>query len=169
MIIRTLLILAVLVLNFHAAVLAQGKKTIVLVRHTEKDISGTADPNDPVLTAEGRKRAERLAKIVKKYRPGAIYSTDFKRTRETAAPMAERRKLKVEIYDAKKPAELIDAITKSKTKRFVVVGHSNTIPGLANLIGKKELFKNLDDAEYGAIWIIRIKDGQLRKIEILPY
>ncbi len=145
---------------------AAQKKTIILVRHAEK---ADQTSQDPELTDAGKQRAERLAKIVKKYRPGAIYSTDFKRTRDTAAPMAARRKLKVEIYDAKKPVELIDAIMKRKTKRFLIVGHSNTIPGLANLLGKKELFQNLDDAEHGAIWIVRIKDGQLRKIEILPY
>ena len=148
---------------------AAQNKTIILVRHAEKDASETADKNDPVLTVEGKQRAERLAKIVRKYKPGAIYSTDFKRTRDTAAPMAARRKLQVQTYDPRKPAELLDAIMKSKTKRFLVVGHSNTVPGLANLIGKKELFKNLDDSEYGAIWIIRIKDGKVKKTEVIPY
>jgi hypothetical protein len=31
------------------------------------------------------------------------------------------------------------------------------------------LFRNLDDAEYGAIWIVRIKDGKVRKTEVIPY
>jgi hypothetical protein len=83
--------------------------------------------------------------------------------------MAARRKLQIQTYDPRKPDDLVDAIMKSKTKRFMIVGHSNTVPGLANLIGKKELFKNLDDAEYGVIWIVRIKDGQVRRTEILPY
>lgn len=144
---------------------AAQKKTIILVRHAEKvDAS-----QDPELSAEGKQRAERLMRIVRKYKPGAIYSTDFKRTRETAAPIAVRRKLQIQTYDPRKPDELVDAIMKSNTKRFMIVGHSNTVPGLANLIGKKELFKNLDDSEYGVIWIVRIKDGQVRKTEILPY
>jgi hypothetical protein len=58
---------------------------------------------------------------------------------------------------------------KSKTKRFLVVGHSNTVPGLANLLAKKEVFKNLDDPEYGVIWIVRIRDGQIQKTEVIPY
>lgn len=141
-------------------------KTLILVRHAEKvDATST----DPELSDAGKQRAERLMNIVKKYKPGAVYSTDFKRTRDTASPMAARRKLQVQTYDAKKPNELVDAIMKSKTKRFLIVGHSNTIPGLANLLGKKDLFKNLDESEYGAIWIVRIKDGQIRKTEILPY
>ena len=145
---------------------AAQSKTIILVRHAEK---ADQTSQDPELSAEGKQRAERLARIIKKYKPGAIYSTDFKRTRDTAAPIAARRKLKVEVYDPKKPAELIDTIIKSKTKRSLVVGHSNTVPGLANLLGKKEVFKNLDDAEYGVIWIVRIKDGQVRKTEVIPY
>lgn len=145
-------------------VLAQNK-TIILVRHAEKvDAS-----QDPELSPEGKLRAERLAKIMKKYKPGAVYSTDFKRTRDTAGPIATRRKLQVQTYDPKDPAALIDAIMKSRTKRFLVVGHSNTIPGLANLIGRKEIFRNLDDPEYGVIWIVRIRDGQVRKTEVIPY
>jgi broad specificity phosphatase PhoE len=155
----------ILILLCFIAVVPGQKKTIILVRHAEKvDAS-----QDPELSPDGKQRAERLMRIVKKYRPGAIYSTDFKRTRGTAAPMASRRKLQIETYDARKPADLIDAIMRSRTKRFMIVGHSNTVPGLANLLGKKELFRNLDDAEYGAIWIVRIKDGKVRKTEVIPY
>ena len=142
------------------------KKTIILVRHAEK---ADATSQDPDLSAEGKARAEKLAKVVKHYKPGAIYSTDFKRTRDTVAPMASRRHLQVQTYDPKKPNELMDTIMKSETKRFLIAGHSNTIPGLANLFGKKELFKNLDDSEYGAIYIVRIKDGKVLKTEVIPY
>ena len=144
-------------------------KTIILVRHAEKDTSETADPGDPVLTPQGFERAQRLVEKIKKYKPGAIYSTDYKRTRDTAAPVAKRRKLEIQLYDAKKPNELIEQIMKSKTKRYLIVGHSNTIPGLANLLTKKELFKNLDESEYGTIWLIKIRDSKVTKTEILQY
>lgn len=140
--------------------------TIILLRHAEKETSEMADP---VLSAAGRERAERLVRKIGKFRPGAFYSTDFKRTRDTIAPLAAKRKKLVKIYDARKPQELIDEIMKSSTKRFVVSGHSNTIPGLANLIAKKELFKNLDDAEYTVIWLIRLKNGKVTKFELLDY
>jgi 2,3-bisphosphoglycerate-dependent phosphoglycerate mutase len=161
---KSLLVIALLTVCLSVTIVAQ-KKTIILVRHAEKvDAS-----QDPELSTEGKQRAERLAKVIKKYKPGAIYSTDYKRTRDTVAPMAARRDLKIQSYDPKKPEVVIDAMMKSKTKRFLVVGHSNTIPGLANLLGKKELFKNLDDSEYGAIWIVRIKDGATVKTEVIPY
>jgi 2,3-bisphosphoglycerate-dependent phosphoglycerate mutase len=163
--IKSLFVIFVITLCIAIPVIAQNK-TIILVRHAEK---ADATSQDPELSAEGKQRAERLTKLIKKYKPGAVYSTDYKRTRDTVAPMATRRKLQVQTYDAKKPNELIDAIMKSKTKRFLISGHSNTIPGLANLFGKKELFKNLDDTEYGAIWIVRIKDGKVTRTEVIPY
>jgi 2,3-bisphosphoglycerate-dependent phosphoglycerate mutase len=149
--------------------IAQTKKTIILVRHAEKDAAQSEMSADPELSVEGKQRAERLASKIRKYKAGAVYSTDYKRTRDTAVPTAKSRNLAIQIYDAKKPDELIDRIMKSKTKRFLVVGHSNTIPGLVNLLTKKELFKDLDDAEYGTLWLIKIKDGQFRKVEILPF
>ena len=146
---------------------AQDRKvTILLVRHAEKvDSTG----NDPELTTQGKERAERLVKRIGRYRPGAFYSTNYKRTRDTLAPLAAKRKKEIKIYDPRKPQDLIDEIMKSGTKRFVVAGHSNTIPGLANLITKKELFKNLDDAEHSVIWLIRLKDGKVKKLELLEY
>lgn len=140
--------------------------TILLVRHAEK---ADATSVDPELSAEGKQRAERLVKKIGKFRPGAFYSTNFKRTRDTLVPLAAKRKKEIQTYDARKPQELIDQIMKSKVKRFVVSGHSNTVPGLANLIAKKELFKNLDDAEYSVIWLIKLKNGKVARFELLDY
>lgn len=141
-------------------------KTIILVRHAEK---ADATSQDPALSAEGKQRAERLVKVAGKYKPGAFYSTNFKRTRDTIGPLAAKRKKTIAIYDARKPAELLDQITKSKIKRHIVAGHSNSVPGLANFIGKKDVFKNLDESEYGVIWIIRMKNGQIVRTEVMPY
>ncbi len=140
--------------------------TIILVRHAEK---ADATSTDPELSDAGKERAQKLVKMIGKYRPGAFYSTDFKRTRETIAPLAAKRKKDVKIYDARKPKELVDEIMEGKIKRFVVAGHSNTIPGLVNLIGKKDLFKNLDDSEYTVIWVLRLKNGKVRMLELLDY
>jgi 2,3-bisphosphoglycerate-dependent phosphoglycerate mutase len=144
---------------------AAQEKTILLVRHAEK----ADDSQDPELSPQGKERAQRLVKTIGKYKPGGFYSTDFKRTRDTLAPLAAKREKKIEIYDPRKPQELIEAIMKSKTKRFVISGHSNTIPGLANLIAKKEVFKNLNDSEYSVIWLVRLKDGKVTRLELIDY
>ncbi len=153
----------------YSTVNAQSKKTIILVRHAEKDVSDAADKSDPVLTAEGRARAILLLKAVKKYKPQEIFSTDYQRTRDTAEPTARYRNKQVQIYDASKPGDLITKIIAGRSKRYLIVGHSNTIPPLANMLAKKEIFRNLLDGEHGVIWVIRLKKGELKKVEILPY
>jgi 2,3-bisphosphoglycerate-dependent phosphoglycerate mutase len=161
-----LAIIVTLVLAIASSTAVAQDKTIILVRHAEK---ADATSQDPELSAEGKQRAERLVKVAGKYKPGAFYSTNFKRTRDTLAPLAAKRKKQVETYDARSQQTLVDAIMKSRFKRHIVAGHSNTIPGLANLIAKKDVFKNLDDSEYGVFWVIRIKDGKVKKTEVIPY
>ena len=153
-------------LSILAIAVSAQDKTIVLVRHAEK---ADATSQDPELSAEGKQRAERLVKVAGKYKPGAFYTTNFKRTRETLAPLAVKRKKQVETYDPRNQQALVDSIMKSPFKRHIVAGHSNSVPGLANLIAKKDVFKNLDESEYGVIWVIRIKDGKVRKTEVITY
>jgi phosphohistidine phosphatase SixA len=158
-----------LTLSLSTVAAAQKAKTIILIRHAEKETAEMTDSANPPLSAAGTERAARLAKVIQKYHPGAIYSTDTLRTRATVEPLAKRRGLTVQIYDGSKPQDLINTITASKTKRFVIVGHSNTIPPLANLLVKKELFKNLEDTEYSVIWLIRLRQGKPAKVELLDY
>ena len=148
---------------------AQTKKTIILVRHAEKDAAQADMSGDPDLSVAGKERARRLVDKIGKYKPGAVYSSDTKRTRATAETIATHRHLEIQIYDPRKPDDLVKQIMDSKTKRILIVGHSNTIPSLANLLGKKEIFKNLDDNEYGVIWVIKIRKGRVYKTEILSY
>jgi broad specificity phosphatase PhoE len=160
------LLFATVFLTISSSDIAAQDKLVILVRHAEK---ADATSPDPDLSVEGKDRAQRLVKAIGKYRPGAFYSTNFKRTRDTVAPLAAKRKKEVQVYDARKPKDLFDTILKSETKRHVVSGHSNTIPGVANLITKKDLFKNLDESEYTVIWLIRIKKGKVVKVELLDY
>lgn len=145
-------------------------KTIVLVRHAEKAASTEMDKTGDVdLSAEGRDRAERLARAIKKYKPHEIFATEYKRTKQTAEPIARLRGKTIQTYDPQKQADLIPKIMASTTDHFLIVGHSNTIPALANLLMKKEIFRNLPDTEYGVYWVIKMKKGVATKIEVFPY
>jgi len=163
------ILLAAAITVFFAIGTAAQKKTIILVRHAEKDSAQAEMSGDPELSVAGKERAERLVDVVRKYKPGTVYSTDTRRTRSTAEPMAKHRHLEIQIYDARKQDDLVKQIMDSKTKRFLIVGHSNTIPALANLIGKKEIFKNLDESEYSVIWVIKIRKGRFYKTEVLSF
>jgi 2,3-bisphosphoglycerate-dependent phosphoglycerate mutase len=147
---------------------AQHKKlTIILLRHAEKDISPSADKVNPDLTPEGKQRAQNLVKKINKYKPTAIYSSDYIRTKMTVAPLAEKRKLTVQIYDPRRLDEFAEMILQGKFKSIVVVGHNNTTPALANLFIKQEKYQPLPESEYSKIWIIKIKknDNKPHKIE----
>ena len=131
--------------------------TIVLLRHAEKDASPTADRTNPELSAEGRLRAQKLVRVVNKYKPDAIYSSDFIRTRTTAAPLADRRGLKIEIYNHRDLQALAALIMSGKIKRLVVVGHNTTTPALVNLLIGAEKYKALAETEYDKIFVVKIK------------
>lgn len=163
-----LLTVAFLFTFTNSAVFAQ-KKTIILVRHAEKDISPTADKVDPELTSQGVARAQKLVKTIKKYKPGAVYSTNFKRTRDTAAPAAAWRHVAVESYDPRKLPELVARINTSKYKRHLVVGHNNTTPALANLFINEEKYKTLPESDYGKIWVIKLKKGKVKSVDVIEY
>ena len=158
-----------IVLALSAAVLRAQDKTIVLVRHAEKDAAANTPNGDDPLSDAGKERAERLWKLVKKYKPHEIFATNYKRTRETADPIALRRKKTVQIYDPAKQAELVSQIMASKTEHYLIVGHSNTVPALANLLAKKDVFKQLVDSEYGVIWVVKIRAGVLKRVDVYSY
>ena len=64
---------------------AMAEHTIYLVRHAEK-----AKGKDPVLTAQGKQRAENLAQMLQDAGVTRVYSTDYRRTQQTAAPSAKQ-------------------------------------------------------------------------------
>jgi len=101
--------------------------TFIIVRHAEK---GTDDKKDPSLSDVGLLRAERLAARLADEPLVAAYATDYRRTRQTAAPAAEAHGIVVTVYDAQLPATaLVSQLRKAHTHGTVlVVGHSNTVP-----------------------------------------
>jgi 2,3-bisphosphoglycerate-dependent phosphoglycerate mutase len=140
------------------SVFAQHRNlTVVLLRHAEKDAAPAADKVNPELSAEGKLRAQKLVKVVNKYKPDAIYSSDFIRTRTTVAPLAEKRRLAVAVYDHRDLKKLADLIMSGKIKRLVVVGHNTTTPALVNLLIGAEKYKALAESEYDKIWVVKIK------------
>ena len=140
------------------AALAQYKKlTVILLRHAEKDISEESDTMNPELSAAGKLRAEKFAEIADKYQPDAIYSTDYIRTRATVRPLARKRRMMTQIYDARSLAAMNDLILSGKIKRLVVVGHNNTTSALVNMLLKQEKYKKLDESEYDKIFVVKIR------------
>lgn len=117
---------------------ASAQSTIFLVRHAERaDTASGAAPSmaaDPSLSEAGRARASSLAMMLKDARITAIFVTEFKRTQETAAPLAEALGIEPIAIAAKDTSALL-ARLKQITGNALVVGHSNTVPEIVTALG----------------------------------
>ena len=141
--------------------------TFILVRHAEKADDGTKDPG---LTDEGRIRATHLAEMLSKTSIQAIYSTSFKRTRNTVSPLAEAKGMEVLSYEPLKAHALDKMLADHAGGTVVISGHSNTIPWTANyLIGKDQL-KDFADDDYKNFLVVTVmKKGTVASITWLTY
>ncbi len=109
-------------------------QTIFLVRHAERADAGGPAQEDPGLSAIGRARANALAATLRGAGIGSIYVTEFRRTQETAEPLAKKLGITPIVTEAKQTAELASKL-KSAKKRVLVVGHSNTLPEILHALG----------------------------------
>ena len=128
---------------------------VILVRHAEK----TAEANDPQLSEAGIQRAEQLATLLADANVTAIYSTDFSRTRNTAAPLANARGLEIMLYDPANPGQLVDSLKKTPG-RFLVVGHSNTVPDLVERLGGSPGSAMDEKTEYDRLYVLTFGEGK---------
>lgn len=142
---------------------AESPTVVIVVRHAEK---GAGDPQDPPLSEEGQKRAARLADLAAHAGVSVIYTTQFKRTRDTAQPLADRLKLTPQTITitganiAGHPAALAEEIkTKHKGQTVLVVGHSNTAPRIAGALSGQTIPDLNDATEFDAVFVVVIPDA----------
>lgn len=124
---------------------------IYLVRHAEKADDGT---KDPALTETGADRSERLAAFLSDANIKYVYSTDYQRTRNTAAPLAAAIGSSVNIYDPSDLSVMASIVDSLKGNNILIVGHSNTTPNLTNLIIGEEKYQPIDESDYSNLFIL---------------
>jgi broad specificity phosphatase PhoE len=145
----------------------QEATTFILVRHAEKAVDGGSDP---VLTDVGYARAQNILGLFKDADISAIYSTNYKRTMLTVAPLSKEINKEIVIYDPRALKEFADRLLQDNQGGTVIVsGHSNTTPSLANLLLGEETFKQFDEDDYGNLIIITIMGGEKSKLLHIRY
>jgi 2,3-bisphosphoglycerate-dependent phosphoglycerate mutase len=160
----------ILLSGLFSATAQSGTTTIIVLRHAEKDTSKAGSQSmqaDPPLSEKGMKRAKSLVNVLSDYRVDEIYSTDYTRTKATVTPLAERYGYEIFTYNPANQQSFADQLKILDGKTIVVVGHSNTVPKLVNMIASTE-YPDMPDNVYDRLYIIKIKDG-IATVEIRKY
>lgn len=159
------LIVALLFLMTISAFSQQEEKTTYyLIRHAEKDRSDKTDKN-PELTKKGKDRAKKWSKIFDELKIDAIYSTDYNRTLQTAAPTAKSKKMPVQKYHPTN-IDMKVFIKKTKGKSVLIVGHSNTIPSFTNKLIGNGKYLNIDDTDNDNLYLVTIVGDLIEHVVI---
>lgn len=129
---------------------------IYLVRHAEKE----AGP-DPALDADGQARAERLVRQFHDVPLRAIYSTDYRRTRQTVEGIAADHGLTVRTYDGTDLGGLAQTL-RQRGETALVVGHSNTTPEMVRALGGS--YEPMTEAEYDRLYRVSLASGETERL-----
>lgn len=120
---------------------------VILVRHAER---ASQPAGDPALTPAGEQRAQALAQALAGSGIQAILTTQLRRTRDTAAPLAAALGITAQVVDAKggtaAHAKAVADAVKAQQGNVLVVGHSNTVPAIIAALGGPAIPELCDDA-----------------------
>ena len=165
--------LAVTLIALLAAREAAAQRAIILVRHAEK----AADANEAgvPLSAAGRERAERLARMLAGSGVTAIYATETDRAKQTAEPLARAMKIDVRTYSPRDaagnlaPQLVVEKIRKDDANGVVlVVGHQNTVPSILAALGYTDKIE-IADKQFDDLFIVLPKSGSPPTVVHLKY
>ena len=127
------LVITCLVILSNSSLAFAAPDKIYLFRHSEK-LTG----KNPALSEEGKARANNLVTFFKEYQNIHIFSSNYKRTLQTAAPLQTYFNTDVNVYNAGELSDLKNELLKLKGV-VVVIGHSNTTPQLAELLSNEKV------------------------------
>jgi phosphohistidine phosphatase SixA len=150
---RTLAACALLLLG---ALPASAQQTIFVVRHAERADAGGGGMNtpatDPPLSAAGNERAARLAAMLRSADVKHIFTTEFIRTRQTAAPAAQALHIEVVAIPANDPAA-VTTKARAAAGNVLIVGHSNTVPDVLRRLGVRGDI-TIGDMEFDNLFVV---------------
>lgn len=139
--------------------------TVILVRHAHKD-AGASDQRDPPLDEVGVAQARLLARMTRDAGIDRVLVSNFKRTRQTAAAVAEMNPgvmvnesgdFNASTTNAEIAAKIRAAAASGRT--VLVVAHSNQIPGILKELGGWSV-PAMSESDYSFVFIATLRtDG----------
>ena len=155
---RVALVLLLIASCFVGIRAADKPTTIIFVRHAEKAAANAAPMSSDVdLSEAGQKRAACLANSVADATVTAILTTEYKRTQQTAAPLAKKLSLTPMVIKGADMDGLVAEIHKHTGETILVAGHSNTVPAVIKRLGGGDY--TIKDDEYDRMFVMTISTG----------
>lgn len=136
---------------------APAPSLIVIVRHAEK---ATDSSDDPSLNDLGKTRAQDLAAVSKEIHFAAIITTQYRRTRETAAPTARANAVTPDVAtidpdDLNAYVNSVVALARQHPgKPVLVISHSNMVGEIIAAFGGPKL-ETICDNVYDHLYLLR--------------
>jgi phosphohistidine phosphatase SixA len=143
--------------------------TVILVRHAEKASQEDASP----LTTAGTARAIELARVLTAAKVDAIYTTQFRRVQDTAAPFATASGITPVVRNAGSafPGYATDLakeiLAEHRGHTVLVVGHTNTTVALMKALGVE--MPKIEESEFDNLYVLTDVEGANPKVIALRY
>jgi phosphohistidine phosphatase SixA len=157
---RLLLPLLVFSASLAPVAAADHPQIVVVVRHAEK---ADVPAGDVTLSPAGQARAEELAMALAEARLDTIVTTQFRRTRDTAAPLSVGLNLTPVVVhagtDTASHVKAVAAAVRAGGYSVLVVGHSNTVPAIITALGGP-VMQELCESEYSNLFTLALVPGQ---------
>jgi len=120
-----------------AALAAGAQSTVFVVRHADR---GPEEP-DALLTPRGLRQADELAALLADAGIKHIYTTEFTRTKQTAAPTAKAASVEPAVVAQADFAGLIARIrsTLRDGEATLVVGHRSSVPEIVQALSGRAI------------------------------
>jgi phosphohistidine phosphatase SixA len=147
-----------LTLGAPSPVPAAGKGLILLVRHAERTPAPATD--DAPLTDAGKARAQKLATMLGEAGIKTIFVTRFRRTIDTAQPLADALHL-TPIVESD-TVQLVAKLRQHLDEIVLVVGHSDTVPDVIKAFGGPNV--TIDDDEFDGLYVLAPATGALTRL-----
>jgi broad specificity phosphatase PhoE len=143
---RITLLLCVLAIPFAAS----AQEAIYVVRHAER-----ADQSaDSTLSPAGVARAAALARMLRDAGITHVFTSELRRTIETAAPLASAMHLTAQPLNGNDVAGLAEKLSAlGAHDRVLVVGHSNTVPEILRALHVDTPI-TIADSEFDNLFIV---------------
>ena len=144
---------------------AVSQEAVFVVRHAER-----ADASaDSLLSAVGEGRAMRLRELLRDAGITQVYTTNLRRTVQTAAPLAAALRLTPTALPVNDLDGLFTRLDRAALHdRVLVVGHSNTVPQILQRLGVAAPV-TIGDAEYDNLFIAIPQKGSSALFVRLKY